>query len=137
MGSVDAQPLEGGDGAIFEIDVRIMILVGKEVKLCDIMKDISGKTNIWDLKCLLSTAMSCSMYIINLLVGVEELFNACLLFRIGHQGDSLNLTMVKSMHCDQAGKELLSCAQRGKHACDGSAPREACRSKCYSCRRRY
>ena len=58
------------------------------------------------------------MYIIRLLNGVEELSNASSLSRIGHQGDSLNLTMVQSVYCDQACKELLSCLRRSQVSTD-------------------
>ena len=118
MGSVDAQPLEGSNYAIFEIYVRITIIFGLEIKLCDIINDISGTTNIRDVKCTFSKAISCLMYIIRLLNGVEELSNASSFFRIGHQGDSLNLTMVQSVYCDQACKELLSCLRRSQVSID-------------------
>ena len=58
------------------------------------------------------------MYIIRLLNGVEELSNASSFSRIGHQGDSLNLTMVQSVYCDQACKELLSCLRRSQVSTD-------------------
>ena len=109
MGSVDARPPEGSTGAVFETDVRIRILGGQEIKLCDIIADISNETNILDVKCSLSGAISCSMYIIRLLFGLKELPNAISLSRIGHQGDSLNLTMVQSPYCDASGMELLMC----------------------------
>ena len=71
MGSVDAQPLEGGDGAIFKTDVRIGALAGEVIKLLDIRKDISVTSNTRDVKHALSAAISCSMYIIRLVIDAD------------------------------------------------------------------
>ena len=96
--------------AIFEYDVRITTLAGVKIKLLDIMDDISGNTNIRDVKVVLSRAFACSMCIIKLLIGVEELSNAWSLSRFGQQGVRLNLTMVQSLHyCDEAFQELMKC----------------------------
>ena len=58
------------------------------------------------------------MYIIRLVVDADELYKSSLLSHLGHQSNSLNLTMVRSLQCDQAGKELLSCFQQAQVSID-------------------
>ena len=57
-------------------------------------------------------AISCSVYIVRLVVDTDEPSNAGLLSQLGHQGSILYLTLLRSLHCDQAGKALLSCMQQ-------------------------
>ena len=106
-------------GAVFASDVRITTLSGQNMQLRDIMDHISDETSIRDVKCYIGRAISCSMYIIKLLSGVEELSNATSLSRVGHRGDSVILTMVQSPHCDEAScTELLRCLRRDQVATD-------------------
>ena len=91
----DAETLDRGDSAIFQIDVWIEILAGDAIKLSDIMQEISVKTNIRDVKHSLSAALSCSMYIIKLIIDAGELSNSSLLSHLGHQSSILNLTVTK------------------------------------------
>ena len=89
------------------------------MKLRDIMDGISDETIIRDVKCYIGRAISCSMYIIKLFSGVEELSNATSLSAVGSRGDSLILTMVQSPHCDEAScTELLRCLRREQVATD-------------------
>ena len=52
------------------------------------------------------------MYIVRLVVDTDEPSNAGLLSQLGHQGSILYLTLLRSLHCDQAGKALLSGMQQ-------------------------
>ena len=108
MSSVDGQLLQASNGAIFDSDVRITILAGVEIKLCDIMDDILNKINILDVKCALSRGIPCPMHIIKLLMGVEELSNARSVSSIGQQGGRVNLTMVQCHYCERASNALMN-----------------------------
>ena len=119
MDSGGAHAPQESNGAVFVSDVRITILSGQVMKLRDIMDGISDETIIRDVKCSIGRAISCSMYTIKLLSGVEELSNATSLSRVGHRGDSVILTMVQSPHCDEAScTELLRCLRRDQVATD-------------------
>ena len=119
MDSGGARAPQESNGAVFVSHVRITSLSGQVMKLCDIMDGISDETIIRDVKCSIGRAISCSMYTIKLLSGVEELSNATSLSRVGHRGDSVILTMVQSPHCDEAScTELLRCLRRDQVATD-------------------
>ena len=49
---------------------------------------------------------------------LDELSNSSLMFQLGHQDNSLYLTMLKSLHCYQADKALLSCMQQAQISTD-------------------
>ena len=100
-------------GAVFASDVQITTLSGQTMQLRDIMDHIWDETSIRGVKCHIGRAISCSMYIIKLFSGVEELCNATWLSALGPRGDCLILTMVLSPHYDEAScTELLRCLRR-------------------------
>ena len=82
-----AETLVRHDRATSRIDVQILTPAGEAIKLSDILEDISGKTNIRDVKHSLSAAISCSMYSISLACGVDKLSNSSLLSHLGYQGN--------------------------------------------------
>ena len=49
-----------------------------------------------------------------MVVDTDDLSGSSLLSQLGHPGNILNLTMLRSLHCDQAGKALLSCMQQAQ-----------------------
>jgi hypothetical protein len=102
---------EDADTAL-DFDVQILTPAGEVIDFADVMMEITAKTTIRDVKQSLSAKIPCSMYCISLLRDVEELRNTCLLSDLEHECGVLQLTALRSPHCDESCKELLSCAQQ-------------------------